>query len=308
MAGGRPKTGDEGARDRSWRLTPVIRGKGANSDARIAAIAARQHGVISAGQLYEGGVDDRAVSRRVKAGRLHRIHRGVYAVGHTRLSFEGRCMAAVLALRGAAVASHQSAAGLWGMLRPRDKAIHITVPGDGGRSKRAGIRIHRSPTLIAAVTTRRNGIALTDPKRTLRDLHRTCPQPCIAAVRRALDLRLISSGELESEEELTRSELERIFLGLCRRHRLPIPEVNARLGLHEVDFLWRDLRVIVETDGFRHHGNRAAFERDRARDARFQSRGFRVLRFTYRQIREAPEFVVRTLRALVGQDTLTPNL
>jgi very-short-patch-repair endonuclease len=129
-----------------------------------------------------------------------------------------------------------------------------------------------------------------------------------AAVRRALDLRLISSGELESEEELTRSELERIFLGLCRRHRLPIPEVNARLGLHEVDFLWRDLRVIVETDGFRHHGNRAAFERDRARDARFQSRGFRVLRFTYRQIREAPEFVVRTLRALVGQDTLTPNL
>ncbi len=89
-----------------------------------------------------------------------------------------------------------------------------------------------------------------------------------AAVRRALDLRLISSGE---------------------------------------HFLWRDRRVIVETDGFRHHGNRAAFEGDRARDAHFQSRGFRVLRFTYRQIREAPEFVVRTL-PLVGRGSLAPDL
>jgi very-short-patch-repair endonuclease len=195
------------------------------------------------------------------------------------------------------------------MLRAHDEPIEVTVPGDAGREGRQGIGVHRSSTLIAAVTTRRNGIALTKPKRTLRDLYRTCPQPVYrGAVRRALDLRLISSGELKSQEELTRSELERIFLRLCRRHRLPLPDVNARLGPHEVDFLWRDRRVIVETDGFRHHGNRAAFEGDRARDAHFQSRGFRVLRFTYRQIGEAPEFVVRTLRALVGQGSLTPNL
>lgn len=152
--------------------------------------------------------------------------------------------------------------------------IHVTLPGAGGRGRRQGIRIHRSPSLIAAVTTRRNGIAVTKPARTLRDLHRSVPQQVYrAAVRKALDLRLISSHDLGPDPDVTRSELERMFISLCRRHRFPQPEVNARVGPYEVDFLWRDRRLIVETDGFRHHGNRAAFESDRGRDAFLQSRG-----------------------------------
>ncbi len=126
-------------------------------------------------------------------------------------------------------------------------------------------------------------------------------------MRRGLDLRLISSNDLGPDPAVTRSELERVFLSLCRRHRLPQPEVNARVGPHEVDFLWRDRALIVETDGFRHHGDREAFERDRARDALLQSLGFKVLRFTHRQVLDRTA-VVAALRSLLAQGSLTPNL
>ena len=218
-------------------------------------------------------------------------------------------MAAVLALGEGAAVSHRSAAAIWGMRPPHNGPIEVTVSGDGGREKRRGITVHRSSTLVADFRTRRNGIAVTRPKRTLRDLHRTSPRPVFqGAVRRALDLRLIASADLEREEELSRSELERLFLRVCRRHRLPRPEVNAAVGPYEVDFLWPDQRVVVETDSWRHHGDRTAFERDRARDAHLQRLGFRVLRFTHRQLIHDRSTVVAALRGLLSQRSLAPNL
>jgi very-short-patch-repair endonuclease len=191
----------------------------------------------------------------------------------------------VLALGEGAVVSHHSAGAIWGMLKPTGGPIDITLPGNGGRKRRRGIAIHRSASLVAGVSTRRHGIAVTKPARTLRDLHRTVPQAVYRrAVRRALDLHLISSADLK-REELTRSELERIFRTFCRRHRLPQPEVNAR-----------------------HHADRAAFESDRARDAHLQSLGFRVLRFTHRQLMQERSAVVAALRPLLGQSPLAPNL
>jgi very-short-patch-repair endonuclease len=304
-----PKTGDEGEKDRSWRLTHHMGEKRAKGDLVIARIAARQHGVVSAEQLSAARIGRQGVYRRVQAGRLHRLHRGVYAVGHTRLSFEARCLAAALALGPGAVVSHRSAAALWRMIPATAGSIDLTLPVDAGRRRRAGIRVHRSATLSAGLTTRRDGVPVTRPARTLRDLHRTVPQPVFRrAVRRALDLRLISDGDLDGEPDLTRSELERLFLNLCRRHRLPQPEVNARLGPFEVDFLWRDRALIVETDGYRHHADRAAFESDRGRDAELQRRGFRVVRFTYRQVTQDRSAVVAALHALIGQSSLAPNL
>jgi very-short-patch-repair endonuclease len=218
-------------------------------------------------------------------------------------------MAAVLAIGEGGAVSHRSAAALWGMLRAHDGPIEVTVPGDGGRETRKGIKLHRSSTFIGDLVIRRNGIAVTKSTRTLRDLHRSVPEPVYQrAIRRALDLRLITSDDLKGEDDLTRSELERIFLSLCRRHRLPQPDVNAHAGPYEVDFLWRDRRLIVETDGFRHHGDRSAFERDRTRDAHLQSLGFQVLRFTYRQLTEDRSTVVAALRALLAQSSLAPNL
>ena len=304
-----PERGNEGERDGSWRLIHLVGEKGAKTDRAIARIAARQHGVITTAQLRDAGLGDQGISKRTKVGTLHRLHRSVYAVGHRKLTFEGRCTAAVLALGEGAAVSHRSAAALWGMLKPHSGPIDVTVPGDGGRRKRRGITVHRSSTFRAGVWILRDGIRVTKAARTLQDLHRVVSEETYrSAVRRALDLRLISSDQLRSENELTRSKMERLFRSLCRRHRLPQPEVNARVGGYEVDFLWRDQRVIVETDSWRHHGDRATFESDRARDAHLQSLGFRVLRLTWRQIRDTPASVARTLRALVGRPSLSPNL
>lgn len=298
----------DGENDRTWRVIHHMGEKPAKCDLVIAHIAARQHGVVSAEQLRAARIGDQGIYRRTKAGRLHRVHRGVYAVGHSKLGFEGCCMAAVLALGDGAAVSHQSAAGVWGLLPSSAGFVDITVPGDGGRERRRGIRVHRSSTLVAGITTRRKGIAVTKPARTLQDLRRTVPQPVYRrAVRRALDLRLIRSDQV-SEPDLTRSELERLFLGIWRRHCLPQPEVNARLGPYEVDFLWRDRALVVETDSWRHHGDCTAFERDCARDAHLQRLGFRVLRFTHRQLIHDRSAVVAALRGLLSQRSLAPNL
>jgi very-short-patch-repair endonuclease len=274
-----------------------MREESARPDALVAELAARQHGVVTTDQLRARGVSRSAVARRLDAGRLHRIHRGVYAVGHRRLTFEGRCLAAVLACGEGAVVSHRGAGALWGLLLPSPRPIEVTVPGYGGRRKQPGIVIHRSTTLSTEQVTRRRGIPLTQPARTLQDLRRVLTgEQLRKATRRALDLRLDVGAALDPEPDLTRRKLERRFLRLCRSRSLPSPEVNARVGPYEVDFLWRDLSLIVETDGFRHHGNRAAFEADRARDSRLQALGYRVLRFTYRQVSEDPRAVVATLR------------
>jgi very-short-patch-repair endonuclease len=120
----------------------------------------------------------------------------------------------------------------------------------------------------------------------------------------ALDLNLISRSATVPDTALTRSELEKRFLRFCRRHRLPQPAVNARVGRYEVDFLWRQQRVVVETDGFEHHGTRDAFERDRARDADLQARGYRVLRITHRQLRDDGRQVALRVRRLLKRPAI----
>jgi len=283
-------------------------GKDARRQVALARLAARQHGVITAAQLGAIGVPSQTISEWVRAGRLHRLHRGVYAVGHPRLSFEGRCLAAALACSAstssdgdrAGLVSHQSAAALWAILPAHSGPIHVTVRAGSGRKRHRRIVLHRSSTLGAADLTRHQGILVTRPSRTLRDLRRTgLHELYLRAARRAVDLRLVERPA-PTAEELTRSELERAFLALCRRHRLPLPEVNVRVQGYEVDFLWRERRLVVETDGFGFHRNRAAFEADRARDARLQALGFRVVRFTYRRVTESPREVAAELGALLA--------
>ena len=132
------------------RMDPKV----ATADARAAQIAARQHGVASSTQLEEAGLTPTQIRNRLRRGRLHRLHRGVYAVGHPGLSNEGRWMAAVLACGEGAVLSHRSAAELWTLLPAAKGDAHVTVPGRGGRGKRRGIHLHRSPSLTTTATTR----------------------------------------------------------------------------------------------------------------------------------------------------------
>ena len=272
-------------------------------DATIARIATRQHGALTARQLALAGLSPAGVTRRIAAGRLHRIHRGVYAVGHPRLSNEGRWMAAVLACGPGAVLSHHSAAALWGIhRRRRDDAspppVHVTVPSTAGKSPRNGIVLHRSSTLIAGVRTRRHGIPVTTPERTLADLRPLLSGAQLAAAIREAEFRgLVNPGEVATDRG--RSELEQRFLALCRRHRLPQPVVNAPLDRYVVDFLWQEHRLVAEVDGWESHRTRSAFEEDRARDARLAVLGYRVVRFTWRQVERDPREISGTIRSLL---------
>jgi very-short-patch-repair endonuclease len=285
-------------------------------DALVAQLAARQHGVVSLAQLRSAGMSSPTITRRIQAGRLHRIHRGVYAVGHRRLSDEGRWLAAVLACGEDAVLSHLSAAELWGIRRRTRRLsgadgrgdIHVTAKGVAGKRKREGIVIHRSSVLTASECTRRDGIPVTSPGRTLTDLRSLLsPAQFNSAVREAEFLRLpIRDASHQRDEtpldtDRTRTELERRMLALCRRHRLPQPEVNVKIDRFEVDFSWRDERLVVEVDGWNAHRSRSAFEADRARDARLTVLGFRVVRFTWRKINEDGPGVAKTLRLLLKE-------
>jgi hypothetical protein len=141
-----------------------MREQSANPDAVIAEIAARQHGIITYVQLIAAGLTSSGIERRVRAGRLHRLYRGVYAVGRRGLSIEGEWMAAVLGCGDGAVLSHRSAAQLWRMLKPARGLIEVTIPTANGRRRRKGIRLHRSPSMPNTATTHEDGIAVTTPR------------------------------------------------------------------------------------------------------------------------------------------------
>jgi very-short-patch-repair endonuclease len=214
-------------------------------------------------------------------------------------------MGAVLACGNNAVLSHRAAAALWKILPPRSGPVDVTVPRKGGRRSRRGIRLHRSATLTQQQSTRRLNIPVTTPARTLLDLRRCVPETELGRARRqaeALGYRLDDATDIEPN--LTRSELERRFLGLCAKAALPSPEVNARVGDHVVDFLWRRSRLIVETDGYRYHRGRASFEHDRSRDAHLAALGYEVLRFTWLQVLNHAEKVIEALRARLAPSLL----
>lgn len=256
-----------------------------DTDREIAAIAARQYGVVARSQLP---LSAQSIDRRVRAGRLHLLHRGVYAVGHTVLGIEGRWMAATLATAG--VLSHGSAAAAWD-LRPRTHgAIHVSV---GTTARRAqGVRVHRTRHLEA--TTHR-GIAITPPARTIIDLATVLDGRRLEqALDRADHLRLLDFAELRqrpippslqavlslySPTNPTRSELEECFLRLCDAHGIPPPQTNTTVHGFEVDFVWRGERLIVEVDGFAYHRSPTRFEADRERDVTLTAKGWTVLRF-----------------------------
>lgn len=262
--------------------------------------ASGQRGVISLDQLTDLGLSASAVRSRVASGRLHRIHRGVFALGPAPLSTQSRLMAAVLACGSGAVLSHRSAAALWG-LRPDNRAvIDVTIPRPGTR-ERPGIDIHRSRCLLRRDSDFVDGIPCTSLARTLLDLAETVNRRALeraidrAEVLRLFDMRAVDDvlaradgrrgapllrsvlSEHEAASTLTETELEELLLAICRAAGLPAPEVNVWIALSgeefKVDFLWRRQRLIVETDGRGAHTTRQAFERDRERDQRLMVAG-----------------------------------
>jgi hypothetical protein len=277
--------------------------------------------VVSIGQLNGLGIGRAGVTRRVHAGRLHRLHRGVYAVGHTVLRREGRWLAAVLACGEGAVLSHLSAAVHWGLLQY--DAPHPEVTAPASRDGVPGIRLHRSRSLDAQDTTNHQGIPVTTVHRTLLDIAADAPAHHLErAIAQAERLQLYDHRAIEDvtarsnghrgtkvlaeatihEPKWTRNDWEAAFLQLIRAAAMPEPLVNEPFhapdhGRCEPDYHWPAHQVIVETDGWDTHRTRQAFRDDRAKDAALTASGYRVLRFT-KDVE--PELVVRRLRALLA--------
>ena len=279
------------------------------SDRGIAELARRQHGVVGRAQLNAVGLRDDAIDWRLKRGRFHRLHRGVYAVGHLNLTRNAHFMAAVLACGDGAALSHFSAAVLWGMLTG-DGRIHVTAPGD---RERPGLVVHRA-ALDEAEVRKRAGIAVTSPARTLIDLADLAPRRTLErAVDEAEYLRLDCTGLAprhgrrgtgvltsvlavhRAGSTRTRSDLEELFIALCDKHCLPRPEVNVYIEGYECDFVWPEQRLIVETDGGAAHGTTRAMKRDPVRDADLMIAGWRVWRLSCQQLLSDPDTVVEQL-------------
>jgi len=208
---------------------------------------------------------------------------------------ETRLMAAVLASGRDAALSHASAAAHWSLLRPIAGPVDVSVPTQAGRRRRPGIRLHRRASLRSEDIVRHRGIPVTTPARTIADLHgAVSPRLVRRATRQAEILGLLRGSGVATDR--TRSDLERDFLRFCRRHGLPAPEVNVRVGGWTVDFLWRAERVVVETDSLGYHRGSVAFEDDHARDLDLRAHGYDVRRFTGRQLRQNPAQVAADIQ------------
>ncbi len=248
------------------------------------------------------------------------LHRGVYAVGHRRLRPEGHRLAAVLACGPGAVLSHTSAAAHWGLLNSDQQRIDVTA--HRGRRGAPGIRLHRTRSLDAQDTTSHRGIPTTTVSRTLLDLAAARPERLENALAQAMRQNLYDHRALESvvarssghrgsgaltkaiahDPKWTRGAFEPRFLKLLRDAGLPEPLVNEALhvpdfGECQPDFHWPSQRLIVELDDWHSHRTRAAFERDRAKDAALTAIGYRVMRFT---TRTDPETVLRRVEAVLS--------
>ena len=270
---------------------------GPSFDVLVARLATRQSGVAGRRQLLALGLTEGDIRHRVATRRLIRVHQGVYAVGHEALSDRGRCIAALLAAGPGAVMSHRTAAYLWKLIPSMPQFIDVTVTNRRPRQREA-IHIHYADHID---TTTHEGLPLTTPLQTLHDAgtSRTWSE--------ALFLGLVDRSEAPSVNEPTQSELEAALLQALEAARLPMPLTQQRVGPYRVDFLWPDHKLIVETDGWAGHGHRAAFERDRARDADLQARGYRILRFTWRQVlHETLLVVVRIAQCTPHHALATP--
>jgi very-short-patch-repair endonuclease len=292
-------------------------------DTEVAQLAARQHGVVSRAQLLAAGLSSDAIVRRTAAGRLHRVHAGVYAVGHRLLMPHARYLAAVLACGDHAVLSHRSAATLWGLQPAGSGQIDVTIP-PGGSRKRRGLAIHVTRALDDVDVTDLEGIPCTSLARTLvdlaavvnlRSLHRALEQALILRIfdhapleaalacangRRGTGTLRRLLAELADEPPLVRSELERRFLEVVRLARLPPPIVNGFVAGYQVDFHWPAAHLVVETDGRAFHDHALAFERDRQRDLDLALAGWHVVRTGWRQVVEEPHRLIAMLSMRLG--------
>ena len=303
---------------------------GSERERAMARLAFAQHGVVNLSQLIGLGFGVRAVERRVRDGRLLKIHREVFAVGHRRLTQHSYWWAAVLAYGDQALLSHRSAAALWELARPRSSPIDVTAPGGlQGLRRREGIWIHRGK-LHPEDRDERAGIPVTTVARTLFDYAEVVDfQRLERAWEEADRLKRLRLDEvkwvcergrgrraLKPTRRLlaqtravvrTRSPLKDRFQSFCRFYDLPPHSTNVTVLGSEVDVLWPAAKLIVELDSWEFHRHRAAFQRDRTRDTGLLVAGYRTIRVTHDRLDAEAGALASEIRELLrAQIVLSP--
>jgi very-short-patch-repair endonuclease len=292
----------------------------------LAALAERQHGAVARCQLLESGWSEEEIEWRQRSGRLHRLHAGVYLVGHRLIRREGRWMAAVLASGPDAVLSHYSAAALW-RLRPTQRTtIDVTVPHATRSSQLIRRHVSRVPPDERTV---KEGIPVTAAARTILDLAATEPLDVVKALLREMEFRELwdslslwdlverypgrrgirkvraaLEGVKDEPSGERRSPLEERFAPFLRQHHLPLCRFNDPIIVEnktfQVDCHWPQLGQIVELDGWQGHKSRTAFREDRARDRKLGVAGYTVTHLTWNQLDDEPQEIASDLRILLG--------
>jgi very-short-patch-repair endonuclease len=282
-------------------------------------MASRQKGLVTYRQLIAAGIGRGAIERRIRQGRLHRVFRGVYLVGHDVMPPLAREHAAVLACEPDAFLSCRSGIGLWQLLPRLPYLVDVTVAGrNPGRLP--GINVHRARSIHSRDVTRKHNIPVTTPARTLldfaevasefRELERAWSEAqarSLITPRQIQQLLARSRGrrgvkpltELFNRAlgpKLSRSDLEELMLHLIRQARLPEPEMNVvLLGRYKVDFLWREQKTIAETDGGGWHSSNHRRDRDNRRDSDLRAAGYKVERFTDHELTYEPHAAIARL-------------
>ncbi|MDQ1438066.1 MAG: hypothetical protein QOK43_1695 [Acidimicrobiaceae bacterium] len=283
---------------------------------KVGRRARAQHGLVTADQAKDAGLSTSAMGRAHAKGWLERVQPRVYRVAGAPDTWEQRLLAAVLSTGG--VASHRAGAALWGLWEGDE--VEVTVSGHGRRLSK-GV-IHRSSDLGEGHVTRRRGVVVTTPMRTLVDLGAVVSDHHVAdAVERALLARVCSVRGIEralddvarkgrSGAGVIRRVMDERALGqarpdgllearmarVLREHGMPSPhfqfEVRVRGRLvARVDFAYPDLRLAIEVDGFEVHGTPSALQRDLERQNALVAAGWTLLRFTWLDVVRRPEWV-----------------
>jgi Protein of unknown function (DUF559) len=298
-----------------WRSGPE--GWDESAKVRVSRLADRQFGRVRAHQLRQLDVGSTTLSRWTAEAYLHRVLPAVYAVGHRASTVEGDLAAALLYAGPGAMLSHATAAWWFALIDHQPTSIEVSTPRRCLSLTR--VHVHDRRNLVRVWHKR---LPTTSVAQTLLDFAATAPIDRIryalaeADYRGLLDVGAVERGlgrgrpgsrslrkALERHQPryaATRSQLERAFLGLCERHRIPPPDVNVYVSGWLVDAVWHEQRLVVELDGHQGHRTRAQLERDHERDLQLRAAGFTVVRYSWDQITIRPRLVVADLRRLLG--------
>ena len=316
-----PRSDSPGVFNRGGSKRRESESAGPGIDQEVAIVAGKQFGVISIDQLLALGLSRRAVQRRADRGLFHRIHRGVYAVGHTRIVPRGHLHAALLATGPDAFLSHRTAAAVFGLRAISTRQIEVTSPGRP-RKRRGRLLVHeaRQPVDPRDLAVRDNLRVSSVPRLLIElaprerrvELGRLITQGVrrsvldISEMEEALDRhdRRPGVGKLKSALAgyLTKhhgaSGLEEEFSAWLETHpEIETPVRNVHIGPWEIDFFWSERSFALELDGRPYHVAVADMERDRTKDAYLQRNGITVMRVTDRRFELDRRGILDDLRA-----------